>query len=62
MDSVTNFSQWGLVGVLLGDNTVEYGWKGEVLINARNSFGGYTGAQPWYYLIRDGTLIAFAPR
>lgn len=38
---------------------VEYGWFGEVYINAKNRMGGYVGAKLFDYLIRDGKLIVF---
>lgn len=37
----------------------EYGWGGIVLINAKNRMGGYTGATPFAYIIKNGQLIVF---
>ena len=33
-------------------------WRTDVNVNARNSFGGYTGFQPYHFAWRDGRLIA----
>lgn len=35
----------------------EYGWGGIVLVNAKNRMGGYVGAKPYAYLIRNGRLV-----
>lgn len=32
------------------------GYSGIVFINAKNSFGGYTGEEPYWYMITDGKL------
>ncbi len=37
----------------------EYGWGGIVLVNAKNRMGGYVGATPYAYIIRNGSLVVF---
>ena len=32
-------------------------WRSVLMVNAKNSLGGYTGAQPWVFLYRDGALF-----
>lgn len=44
-------------GVVYGGAT-HFGWGLECAINARNSFGGYTGFRTYQFLFRDGRLIA----
>jgi hypothetical protein len=34
-----------------------FGWKVYANINAKNSYGGYTGNKLWYILIRDGAVF-----
>lgn len=34
-----------------------YGWSVCATINAKNSYGGYTGAQVWWFSIQDGKVI-----
>jgi hypothetical protein len=41
---------WGLGGA-------KYGYVVCARINAKNSFGGYTGAKMNYFMIRDGSII-----
>ena len=41
-----------------GGETI-YGWGGIVLINSKNRMGGYVGATPYNYLIRNGELVYF---
>ena len=41
---------------LFPDKT-EYGWIIRVGVNAKNSFGGYTGYQLYRFLVRDEKLI-----
>ncbi|MDP2226797.1 MAG: hypothetical protein Q8J78_04915 [Moraxellaceae bacterium] len=31
----------------------------KAMINAKNSYGGYTGFEPYQFIIRDGRVIAF---
>ncbi len=40
----------------LGRDTV-YGWGGIVVINAKNRMGGYVGATPFAYIIRNDQLL-----
>jgi len=35
----------------------EFGWDVTVLINAKNSYGGYIGFQKFRFLIRDGAVV-----
>ena len=35
---------------------VDWGWKGEVMVNGKNSYGGYTGWRLYFYLIRDNEV------
>ena len=35
----------------------ENGWHGQVLVNAKNSMGGYVGRQAYEYLFQNGNLI-----
>ena len=37
---------------------IEYGWGGVVLVNAKNRMGGYVGARPYMYLIKNGAVVA----
>ncbi|RKF36715.1 hypothetical protein [Paraburkholderia fungorum] len=39
-------------------NGLKFGYVVCVNINARNSYGGYTGAQPSYFMLRDGTVVS----
>lgn len=39
-----------------GDSTRYYGWGICVDINAKNSYGGYTGAQRAYFFLRNGEV------
>lgn len=49
----------GLVGGLLTGHVLEFGYKGDVGINAKNSYGGYTGMQRHYYIIRDNQVVLY---
>lgn len=35
---------------------VNYGWAIPVMVNAKNSYGGYTGAKRYVYMFSGGTL------
>jgi len=35
-------------------------WKTYVRVNTKNSYGGYTGFNRWYFAWRDGQVIAVA--
>lgn len=35
---------------------VHYGYRTDVLINGKNSYGGYTGFTPYKFLLRDGKV------
>jgi hypothetical protein len=39
------------------DGKTEYGWIVKVAVNAKNSFGGYTGYQTYTILVRDEKMI-----
>lgn len=34
-----------------------YGWSVCATINAKNGYGGYTGAQTWWFFIQNGKII-----
>lgn len=34
-------------------------WEGEVNVNAKNSYGGYTGYQEWWYWIKGDKVVKF---
>ena len=36
-----------------------WGWRYSCTVNAKNSFGAYTGAEPFTFIIRDGTIWGF---
>ncbi|WP_395406253.1 hypothetical protein ACHMW6_06160 [Pseudoduganella sp. UC29_106] len=36
-----------------------FGWATCVMINAKNSFGGYTGAQQYFFLIRNDKIVFY---
>lgn len=38
-------------------NRKSFGWAVCVGVNAKNSYGGYTGTQPSYFLIKNGEII-----
>jgi hypothetical protein len=40
----------------LGDSTRYYGWGVCADINAKNSYGGYTGAQRTFFFLRNGEV------
>lgn len=35
-------------------------WRTSVRVNAKNSYGGYTGFQPYHFAWRDGRVVAVA--
>ena len=41
---------------------VTYGWCGNVSVNAKNSYGGYTGSEEWFYVIRNFSVRVLTPR
>jgi hypothetical protein len=45
--------------LITGGRTSE-GWGFCYLINAKNSYGGYTGYQPYYFIFRDNALLDYA--
>ena len=38
---------------------VDFGWEVPVLINAKNSMGGYTGFQPWAFFLINGRVASY---
>ncbi len=62
MSAVYNFRQplrRAVVKMGMSDNFAKYyGWVVEVSVNAKNSFGGYTGAKTYYIFIRPDGLRA----
>ncbi|WP_322071001.1 hypothetical protein [Paraburkholderia bannensis] len=40
-----------------GHGSGKFGYAVCALINAKNSYGGYVGARPNYFLIRDGRVV-----
>jgi len=34
-----------------------YGYMLDVMVNAKNSYGGYTGAKPYRFMFRNGLLV-----
>lgn len=40
--------------------TPTIGYAGLVFVNAKNSFGGYTGEQPWFYIISGSEIDILA--
>ena len=40
-----------------GDKLDWYGWASTIEVNAKNSFGGYTGFQPYTILYRDQSAV-----
>lgn len=45
---------WVWTGLVGGGTKYGYGLEGDV--NAKNSFGGYTGSKPYLFFFRDGVL------
>lgn len=43
-------------GWMRGGKVVWYGWAHEVLVNAKNGFGGYSGPQPYTVLYEQGRV------
>jgi hypothetical protein len=55
---------WGQVGrswvrdsIVTGGELI-FGYRLEATINAKNSFGGYIGARAYWFVFRDGQLVA----
>jgi hypothetical protein len=46
---------WGRV---VGQPDTVFGWEVIAMVNAKNSYGGYTGAKPWSFMLRDGRLLS----
>ena len=45
---------WAWTG-LIGGGT-KYGYGLEADVNAKNSFGGYVGSKPYFFLFRNGAI------
>jgi len=43
-------------GLAYGGGVAWYGWLVDVAVNAKNSFGGYTGAKPYVALFKNGRV------
>jgi hypothetical protein len=60
------FSEMGLEkdysNILNGMNVVSYGWKQVVRVNAKNSFGGYTGWNDYEFFFHQGRLAIVRKR
>ena len=62
-DSESVRYQWGVVqrgytkDPLISGGAVNYGYLLPVLVNAKNSYGGYTGFEQWGFLFHNGTLL-----
>ncbi|MBS0160742.1 MAG: hypothetical protein JSS26_19350 [Nitrospira sp.] len=62
-DSESARYQWGVVqrgytkDPLISGGAVNYGYLLPVLVNAKNSYGGYTGFEQWGFLFHNGTLL-----
>lgn len=55
--------EWGMIekgwvkdGAVYGGATV-FGYGLSARVNAKNSFGGYVGAEPYFFLFRNGDLV-----
>lgn len=46
------------IAASLTDPTVVPVWASDVAVNAKNAFGGYTGAKTWSFYYDDGRLVA----
>jgi hypothetical protein len=42
---------------MYGYNTIRFGWRVCGTVNAKNIYGGYTGATKYYALIKNGLVI-----
>ena len=50
---------WHRPSLLIGgDGSTKFGYAVCVGVNAKNSFGGYTGMKPHYLMVRNGSVIA----
>jgi hypothetical protein len=62
-DSESARYQWGTIqrgyskDPLISGGSVNYGYLLPVLVNAKNSYGGYTGFEQWGFLFRNGSLL-----
>lgn len=46
---------WIWAGAIGGGYRYGYGLEG--FVNAKNSFGGYTGSKPYFFFFRNGALV-----
>ncbi|MGE6696365.1 hypothetical protein ACQKH5_01650 [Hyphomonas sp. NPDC076900] len=44
-------------GYMLGGDVIWTGYAANIYVNAKNSYGGYTGFQPYTLLWRDGAIF-----
>jgi hypothetical protein len=62
-DSESARYQWGVIqrgytkDPLISGGAVNYGYLLPVLVNAKNSYGGYTGFEQWGFLFHNGSLL-----
>lgn len=55
--------QWGNIqrgyakDALVSGGDLHFGYMLPVMVNAKNSFGGYTGFEQWGFLFHDGQMI-----
>jgi hypothetical protein len=45
-------------GRAVGHPDTIYGWEIIAMVNAKNSYGGYTGSKPWSFMLRDERLLS----
>lgn len=55
------YKNWQTKAAIDGGQLDKVGWCVPVLINAKNSYGGYTGFQPYRVWFRDNRVIAVEP-
>ncbi|MDQ2658799.1 MAG: hypothetical protein M3Y03_00080 [Verrucomicrobiota bacterium] len=53
---------WRTGAPLFGEKAVNYGWEVLVTVNAKNTFGAYTGLQTYDLILRDGRVISDGSR
>lgn len=53
---ISNISDGIAHKITLSSKSPLLGYSGIVFVNAKNSFGGYVGEEPYWYMITDGEL------
>ena len=62
-DSDSARYQWGTIqrgytkDPLISGGAVNYGYLLPVMVNSKNSYGGYTGFEQWGFLFHNGSLL-----